>query len=191
MDTLIKAPAQGCGSLKVRNFGKLGWPDIRFLVSIFLTKIPTCWKFQPVGFVPVLRGKTNMLGILVSELLTKNWITIRFIFSSSDVDWHLDQPIKRQQIGAHKICENPIVASIVAASFYHYLTASWATKKPYQSTTWRSSWPWWRKRMSIIRGVLLVVRVVSASYFGVLILQVEEDSVKEKGQHWSRGSRGS
>ena len=120
--------------LIVQNFGKSGWPDGRFLVSVSLTKIPSWRNFKLIRFVRVLRGKIITWRILVSELLTKNWITIRFIFSSSDVDWHLDQPIKRKKIVAHKIRENPIVAS-----FYHFLTASWATKKPHQPTTWRSS----------------------------------------------------
>ena len=58
------------------------------------------------------------------------------IFSSSDVEWHLDQPhpIKRKNWRSQYSRDNPIVAS-----FYHFLTASWATKKPHQPTTWRSS----------------------------------------------------
>ena len=93
------------------------------------------WRnFKLIRFVRVLRGKIITWRILVhvSELLTKNWITIRFIFSSSDVDWHLDQPIKRKKTVAHKIRENPIVAS-----FYHFLTELHEQRR--NRTTWRSS----------------------------------------------------
>ena len=72
--------------LKVQNFGQPGWPDIHFLDSVSLTKIPTCYKFELVGFVPVLRCQENMVRILDSELLSKNWIMICFIFSWNDVN---------------------------------------------------------------------------------------------------------
>ena len=40
LNSLTELPT--VSSTKVRNFGQPGWPDIRFLDSVSLTKIPTC-----------------------------------------------------------------------------------------------------------------------------------------------------